>query len=312
MRLAFALLLLLPTTQDPSQEEKEFDELEGRYERVSKISDPNTLLEEGASLMLAIQEFRARRPDGTRALAALELASNLQISMGKKCLHADQTSKAEGMFEGAVGTARLLVERVAKMQDENRDPGREQELERFRVYSELQVIAATYHVLLAISQDEKRDPELRARVDKMEEEFRAFMINYDTWIWALEGAVYMGRAVELVARRIGASNFIEAARAWDKVCDLIAKGRNLMASKQWKGDPFVAELSLKSAYYEILARQAYAAMLKEAGAPHERQLFKALDLAEAVFFAYPSAALTAYGRQIQAETDRIQKSLRPK
>lgn len=307
--LIAGLVLFLVANQDSAREETEFEELESRYERISKISDVEALLEEGAGLLLALQEFRARHPEGKKALAAMELSSNLQITMGKKCLHADQPARAEGFFEGAAGVARRLVERVARMQEENRDPNREEELERFRVYAELQVIAATYHVLLAISQDERRDADLRARVERMEEGFRSFMINYDTWIWALEGAVYMGRAIELVARRIGTGNFREATRSWEKVFELLAKGRNLMGNKQWQNDPFVTEVSLKSAYYEILARQSYSAMLKEAGVPYERQLFKALDLVENVLFTYPSAPSTPYGKQIKAEGDRIQKAL---
>lgn len=302
-------LLALLALQDPAQEEKDYEALDRAHETLQKIAEVDAVFEEGTQLLLKIQEFRARYPKGQKSLAALELVSHVQITMGKKCLHAEQAAKAEGLFTAAVGAAREVVGRVKAMAEANRDSEKEEELERFRVYAELLYFSATFHLLLAVSEGEGRLGDLKERAAKMEEEFRAFMINYDTWVWALEAAVYMGRAVELIARRADPGNFIEATRAWEKVFEFLPKGRNLMKDKQWKADRFVRELSLKSTYYEMLARQRYAELLKAAGAPHERQLFKGLDLAEAVFFAYPDAGQTPVGKQILGEQARIEKAL---
>jgi hypothetical protein len=307
-----AFLLLVPIfAQDPAAglEEREFRALEEDFERLQQYSDADAVLEEGAKLLVAIMRFRKRYPDGKKALASLELLHNTHMTLGKRWMHSDDPPKAEASFNGAISATRELIDRVKVLQENAETAEQIDTTEKMRVFAEFLFFSSSYHRILALAEQEGRLTDLNDSVVRMEKEFRAFMINYDTWVWALDASIFMGRALEILARAMGTEDFTTALRVWSRCFSFLAKARNLTTDKEWKSDPYVESMSLRSAYHEIHARQAYADMLKKVGAPYRRELTRALDLGEQIFTVYPRAVDSDDGGRIAEEIARVKKKL---
>jgi hypothetical protein len=307
-----AFLLLVPMlAQDPGDglEEREFLALEEDFELLQKYSDADAVLEEGAKLLVGIIRFRKRYPDGKKALAALELLHNTHMTLGKRWMHSDEPDKGEASFNGAISACRELIDRVKVLQEAAETTEQIDTSERMRVFAEFLFFSSSFHRILALAEQESRQADLTEAVVRMEKEFRSFMINYDTWVWALDASIFMGRALEVLARSMGTEDFTTALRVWSRCFNFLAKARNLTGDKEWKVDPYVKSMSLRSTYHEIHARLAYADMLKEVGAPYRRELTRALDLGELIFTIYPRAVDTDPGRRIEKEIGLVKKRL---
>lgn len=305
------LLILFVLQDQPSWEdlEKEFDPLRRELARIEELREPEKILNDAALLSLKVRAFLKKYPESPHTLEALELLSNAHSEMGRALLRLGKAGAAEGEFRRALEACADLVRRTRRADEENRDPDQQARLELQRLYAGYLHIATEFYIARALSEQNGRLEDLRKHVAQMEKHFLRYMFRFDTQHWALDAATYMGRACRLLAEALGSKYYTDAERAWEKTFKYLRKGRELMNDPYWREREEVRRICLRSTYQEILARKAYADLLKKVGVPYRRQYLRAIELAERVFTAYPDVADTPDGKRIREEVACLRERL---
>lgn len=297
----FDRLVNNPSTPPEKRVEGELGKLQIRVSELERESDGARRVEMAGTVAKEIEDYIARNSANPRTIQAYSLLTDVYQLVGKTHLAEKDSGKAEEAFKKAVDVCRKLIDQLRSAFEAEKDETKKRELERQKMFAEYTYITAIFYQLDAFKSDASRAGEMEEIVRKLEKFFEEFMWNYEAYLLAMDASIYMGRIYQIMAELLAGSDVGKSENYWKKCFMWIGKGKGPAENKEYREDPEVREICLRTIYYEIVARIGYGNALRQRQGPFKKQFEDAIALGEKAFKLYPYAKADPWGVRIQIE-----------